>query len=139
LLELFEPLESLQNELWEFMNNENDKFLDMQTEINKYDGLRHAANGYKQEKGLLNEMAREKFKVDLQEKYSGGDGNEGKFGMQSNSMLCIKGENGGCVKFKLTARQRLAGMNSSKFGNEDFKMSADRVMTLKKKSQPFFL
>lgn len=138
MLELFEPLESLQNELWEFMDNENDKFLDMQTEINKYDGLRHAANGYKQDNGLLNEMAREKFKIDIQEKYGGGDSNESKFGMQSNSMLCIKGENGGCVKFKLTARQRLAGMNSSKFGNEDFKMSADRVMTLTKKSLPFF-
>jgi hypothetical protein len=137
LLELFEPLESFQNELWEFMDNENDKFLDMQTEINKYEGLGHAANGYKQEECLLNDMAREKFKVDLQQKYGADDGNEGKFWMQSNSMLCIKGEKGGSVKVNLVARHRLALMNISKFGDEDFRMSEDRVMTLTKKSQPF--
>lgn len=119
------------------MDNKNDKFLDMQTEINKYQGFRDAANGYKQEECPLNQMAREKFKVDLQEKYCGGEGNSRNFGMQSREMLCIKSEKGGSIKVKVTAMHRLALMNSSKFGDEDFRMSTDRIMTLKKKGQPF--
>jgi hypothetical protein len=137
LLEIFEPLESFQNELWDFMDNENDKFLDMQTEINKYEGFRHAANGYKQEECPLYEMAREKSKVDLQDKYGGGEGNSRNFGMQSKEMLWIKSEKGGSIKVKVTAKHRLALMNSSKFGDEDFRISADRIMTLKKKGQAF--
>ena len=80
-------------------------------------------------------MARDKFKEDLRMKY--GDGSGGQYGMVGKSLLCIKCEKGGNIKVKITPGHRLALTQSSKFGDENLKMSANRVMTLSKKCHPF--